>query len=31
MVRDIIIIFLILMAMFILGYFIGREMGKDDK
>lgn len=31
MVRDAIIIFLILIAMFVLGYFIGLEMGKDDK
>lgn len=31
MVRDTIIIFLILIAMFVLGYFIGREMGKDDE
>lgn len=31
MVRDTIIIFLILISMFVLGYFIGREMGKDDE
>lgn len=31
MIRDAIIIFMILMSMFVLGYFIGREMGKEDE